>query len=220
MTTFSDFFGDGNTVANTLVDSQIFTTSGTWTKPVAGLPSDKVIIQLWGGGGGGRRDTSGGTYNGGGGGAYSEFHCTLGTLQATVAVIVGAGGTYPASNANGNPGGASKFGVLNANGGTGGSSTSVQANGGVAETSPIYEKAIAGEPGRLSGADLEVLGCGGGTSSLNQGRHISLIGGNGAKPMNSPIAAQAPGGGGASWNGNTAGGDGARGEVRVYVVRS
>jgi hypothetical protein len=178
---------------------QIFTTSGTWTKP-AGCKA--AHIKLVGGGGSGGNSTSGGT--GAGGGGYSEKFITSG-LGATETITVGLGGTAATNGNNGNTGGTTSFGAhCSASGGTGGKT----ANGlGV------------GSGGTGSGGDINIQGSSG-TVSITTSQ-----GGNGGGSMLSGLVSggigsnTGPGllygGGSGGANGGT-GGAGAAGIVIVY----
>jgi hypothetical protein len=98
---------------------QVFSSSGTWTKP-AGAQNVKVFLLGAGGGGGsGRSAANGASRFGGGSGAGGAGYLVdfrAQDLTATVPVTIGAGGIggAPAVNANGNPGqtcGKTQFGT-------------------------------------------------------------------------------------------------------------
>jgi len=124
-------------------DVQIFTSSGTWTKPAN---AKSVHIQLFGagaGGGSGRRDSTSGTVRsaggGGGGGSYISINIPASILSSTENVVIGAGGPGGAAQtidlSNGNAGvfgGNTSFGIIIAPGGSGGiGGTNVGAAGGL-----------------------------------------------------------------------------------------
>ena len=101
------------------INQQLFTSSGTWSKP-AGLTM--ASIECWGGGGGGAGGTSNPTTGtvqdrgggGGGGGGYGFVTVPLSALAATVSVTIGAAGTGGAGGAAGGQ----NNGTAGVNGGT------------------------------------------------------------------------------------------------------
>ncbi|MBL1436413.1 MAG: hypothetical protein COB08_009470 [Rhodobacteraceae bacterium] len=100
-------------------DHQVFTASGTWTKPAA-LGADSIVtVEVWGGGASGGSSSSGTDMSGGGGGgAYTTKIFRAGDLTAAVAITVGAGGVGSSGNSGCVAGAASSFGgYLSAPGG-------------------------------------------------------------------------------------------------------
>lgn len=138
------------------VDRQVFTSSGTWTRP-AGAIRVFVQVQAAGGGSGGVASTGAGQAAcapGGSGGEYAEGFFTPAATGASVAVTVGAGGTAGTAGANaGGDGGGSSFGSLitctggsGSAGGTASSATSIGSpNGGTGGTGGDFR--VAGGDG-------------------------------------------------------------------------
>lgn len=116
--------------SGTVIDTQSFTASGTWTKPVG---ATHVFVRIWGSGGGGAgggKNTTGQTRRGGTGGtggAFIEKWFRAADLGSTVSVTINAGGsgglgaTANGNGANGSAGSATTFGsLLSAGAGNGG----------------------------------------------------------------------------------------------------
>ncbi|MCI0526653.1 MAG: hypothetical protein L0Y56_04265, partial [Nitrospira sp.] len=118
----SAFYDDGVLLAPSVpaTDVQIFTASGTWTKP-AGTPK-RILVRAWGGGGSGGRGAASAPGGGGGGGGYVEDWFDPAAFAATESVTVGTGGASPgADSTDGNVGGNTTFSAaLTAFGGGGG----------------------------------------------------------------------------------------------------
>lgn len=92
-----------------VLDRQIFTSSGTWTKPTTFRPVLVHIRGIGGGGGGGSANNGGG---GGGGGSWCDAWYDPDDLGATVTVTRGAGGAGVAAlGGTGSAGGTSSFGA-------------------------------------------------------------------------------------------------------------
>ena len=148
---------------------QVFTSSGTWTKP-AGLKRVKVTV-VGGGGGGGRDESlegSNGAAGGGAGGAALKV-IDASAIAATVTVTVGGGGAAATA-----AGGTSSFG------------SHCSATGGAKGDNNIGSGAAGGLGGIGSGGDLNIRGGaashGGGTSTSyapSSAGGSSIIGGGG-----------------------------------------
>lgn len=185
-------------------DEQIFTASGTWTKPAGYSPDALVLIEAWGGGGGGGRDSGAPFGGGGGGGGYTQRWMRLADLPATVAVTIGAGGAgRTGSNGDGSTGGNSTFGAfLTAYGGGGGQSaqTTNLGGGGGGELGA----GTVGQPGLLGGGDPRAM------PTTFQGYAQTAFGGGaggtgaGSSPANGPGKNAVYGGGGGGGGVNSA----------------
>lgn len=150
---------------------QVFTTSGTWTKP-AGITK----IKVYGVGGGG----GGGYYNAGGAGGYFEKFIDVSSVSS-VTVTIGAGGTEGAYSTAAGNGGTTSFGAYcSATGGQGDVAASshggfetrgVGCLGGTASGGDINLKGEAGEA-HTNASDAGSQAGRGGNSQLGIGAHV------------------------------------------------
>jgi hypothetical protein len=206
MANLSDFIGGGG---GGFTSMQVFTTSGTWTKP-DGIT--KILVRGVGGGGGGGGSRSGYNEQSGGGAAGGYFEKLIDvTAVSSVSVTIGSGGGS-AANTAGTAGGDTIFaGYATGFGGAGGkigySGTSV---GGNATGGDVNVK---GQDGSLGANPDNTNGGQGGSSLLGMGgpmRNRSL--------SNDGIAGTgygAGGSGGSGGGGGQAGGTGSGGIIMV-----
>ena len=177
---------------------QVFTSSGTWTRP-SGCVRIKVTVQGGGGGGGGCASGGSATGGGGGGGAGGAgIKIVDVSAMPSVAVTVGGGGSG-GSGASGGPGTASHFGAhCSATGGGGGAYAGPGAGG------------AGGTLGGGVGGDFNLQGGWGISGSFASA--ATIAGGNGGAAL-----LGGGGGGGAGGyparNGSNYGGGGGGGEA-------
>jgi plastocyanin len=212
----------------TRVTQQIFTSSGTWTRPY-GCTAIEVEIVGGGGGGGGAATTTAGQgapTSGGGSGAYAKKYITSPNSSETV--TIGAAGGGGALGTNGTAGGTTSFGsVMSATGGSGGATSSASsgtrvaaaAAGGTATGGDIN---LAGEP---SGIGWSATATAGVAISGNGGSSKFGSGGEGKVNINGASTGSAGtgygAGGGGACNGATgaAGPAGGTGTAGICIVK-
>src|SRR3990167_2065866 len=171
--------GDGSALTNLpekKQNMQVFTASGTWTKPTG---VTNVIVKVVGGGGGGGGVSNGaGELAGGGGGAggYAEAEVVV---SGNVTVTVGAAGSASSGVAGGVGGNSSFAGAVTvtANGGSGGAlggSDEAETAGGNGGATTNGDLAITGKDGESA----HVLGVSGYIKSGAGGSNPLGFGGN------------------------------------------
>ena len=195
---------------------EVFTSSGTWTKPSGYADDHPVLVRAWGAGGGGSRKTSSTDASGGGGGGYIEYTFRMADLPSSATVTIGAAGAgRTGSSGDGGVGGNSTFGALLTAYGGGGGGTAIGGAGGFGS----FGGGFGGAGGFNGGNAIWGGGGGGGGNTAATSGGVSSFGGNGgaggdASPV--PSAGQAPGGGGGGGFG-VDGANGARGQIEVWV---
>ncbi|WP_225092408.1 phage tail protein [Escherichia coli] len=182
---------DSSGYVGRLVNTRVFTSSGTYT-PTPGTKRIRVTITGGGGGGGGCKAISNNeTFFGAGGGAGGTIISIMTPTQNSYPVTIGAGGAGGVSATNGTRGGNSVFASLIAPGGAGGGKVGVTntngGNGGVPSTGDI--RITGGDGGDGQSGNISVSGEGG-TSHWGGGGRAGAGGGVSGKAYGS-------GGGGA-----------------------
>ncbi|EFM0488388.1 hypothetical protein CF52_002810 [Escherichia coli] len=154
---------DSSGYVGRLVNTQVFTSSGTYT-PTPGTKRIRVTITGGGGGGGGcQAISSNETFFGAGGGAGGTVITILTPTQNSYPVTIGAGGAGGVGATNGLKGGDSSFGSVIAPGGEGGGKVGVTntngGNGGVPNIGDI--RITGGDGGDGQSGNISVSGEGG-----------------------------------------------------------
>nr|WP_282872961.1 hypothetical protein [Escherichia coli] len=169
---------DSSGYVGRLVNTLVFTSSGTYT-PTPGIKRIRVTITGGGGGGGGcKAYSSSETFFGAGGGAGGTIISIMTPTQNSYPVTIGAGGAGGVSATNGTSGGNSVFASLIAPGGAGGGKVGVTntngGNGGVPSTGDI--RITGGHGGDGQSGNIGVSGEGG-TSHWGGGGRAGAGGG-------------------------------------------
>ena len=178
--------------------SQLFTASGTWTRP-SGV--DTVWVTMIGGGGSGGKESSNGHAYGG----YAGEHVfrRIVRVSGNVQVTVGPGGVgQSVEDVSGSAGGSSSFGTVSVEGGAlgpaGGSFDALAVNPwptGYFSNGERIE--VSGSVGRRYGGEASVFGNGGnGVNSNEDGALDSFAYGAGSGGVGPNIASSQAGGSG------------------------
>lgn len=191
----------------------ISSTTSAWPVPAG---TTELVIEGWGGGGsGGASNTASFQRASGAGGAGYFFKKYTGTMDSTLNITIGAGGTAVMSvsgGANGNSGGnttvvGANLGTLTANGGSPGQNGI--ASGGQGGTATNGDQNLTGQDGQTSWSSATLFAAFAGGDSPRGGR-----GGR----SNVGVAGNVPGGGGSCSNHTTSAlsGSGGAGQVVIW----
>ena len=192
---------------------QVFTASGTWTKP-SGISKIKVTVTGGGGAGGGAQAYYGEPAGGGGAGGTSIRFIDVSAVSSET-ITIGSGGTGVAGSNDGNAGGNSSFGSYAiGNGGSGGGSRATH-NGGSGGSASSGDINISGGDGNGCGGEANQDGSGGGGSSYFGGGGGGLS--NDDNLDGKDGKANGSGGGGAS-NRTNSGSDYAGGAGKAGII--
>lgn len=188
---------------------QVFTSSGTWTRPTG---VSKVYVKVIGAGGNGASGSGNGAGGGGGGGGYAEG---LISVTGNVTVTIGATNSFAGSTTiqatNGSNGTASSGSGSSFVNGAGGA-------GGAGSNGTINLTGATGAGGAGASA-FSTGGCGGGSAmgpGGGGGRAGNTAGGTGGSGGSGGGYGGGGGGGGTSSGSPGAGGSGDPGAVIIY----
>ena len=171
-----------------LASVQVFTSSGTWTKPTG---ITKVMVEVQGAGGSAMQSSTTENRLGGGGGGYVKKLIDVSSIS-TATITVGSGGAGASSLNTATAGGNSIW--------SDGTNTLTGSGGGAPTTGSTYN---VGAGGAASGGDLNITGQGGGATGISrQAGGNSFLGHGGTNVYTSaqrPLADGVLGGGGAEY---------------------
>ena len=198
-----------------LQSQQVFTSSGTWTKP-SGVNLIKVYVT--GGGGGGAGGSATNNMGGGGGAGGTSIEIIDVSAVSTVTVTVGTYGSGGSGNIDGGDGNTSSFGAYcSATGGTGGDAqytgSTGGGKGGVGSSGGINIDGGDGlQRSNNSGTDYSAGGLGGASYWGGGGQNALKDGTNQAE------TGKAYGSGGGAAHSNTTVSAGKNGKSGIVVV--